>query len=162
LLSSKTVSSFEILKKATDYSRNYADYRAQVKRTTLPCLPFLGLYLTDLTFTDDGNPDTRYGRLINFDKYAKTARIISDLIHYQAPYEFVESIEIQEFLFQSIEERGDKDPQQLYEHSLILEPKDIAFDSNRNGERTPTPGTPAEMYRELEAKIDMLEKAGML
>lgn len=161
MLSSKTLASFEIIKKATDYSRNYADYRAQLKRATLPCLPFLGLYLTDLTFTDDGNPDTRNGRLINFDKYAKTARIISDLMRYQVPYEFVEIIEIQGHLFQSIEDRGDKDPQQLYEHSLILEPKEIAFDPQRNGEITPS-GTPADMYRELEAKIDMLDKAGML
>jgi hypothetical protein len=123
----------------------------------LPTLPFLGLFLTDLTFTDDGNPDMRNnGKLINFDKYAKTARIINDLFHYQVPYPLIEVPEIQEYLLSSIQDRGTRDVQELYELSLRLEPRDERASASSNG-----PG-PEDVNRELEAKIEMLQKAGML
>lgn len=155
------MNTFERLKKATDHSRNYSDYRQLLKQTSLPCLPFLGLYLTDLTFTDDGNPDTRNnGRLINFDKYVKTARIINDLMCYQSRYALCEVLEIQEYLLRSVDERPNKDPQQLYELSLILEPRES--ETGRNSGTPKTGSTSGSTFRELEAKIEMLERAGML
>ncbi|KAI8912742.1 ras guanine nucleotide exchange factor domain-containing protein [Gorgonomyces haynaldii] len=156
-LSARTKGTFENIKRATDHSRNYNEYRAVLKRTPLPALPFLGLFLTDLTFTDDGNTDMRNnGRLINFDKYAKTAKIIQDLSRYQTAYALAEVAEIQEHLLQSINERGTRDVQELYEISLRLEPREP-----ENAQFGGT-GTPEDMHRELEAKIEMLEKAGML
>ncbi|KAJ3273412.1 hypothetical protein HDV01_004482 [Terramyces sp. JEL0728] len=148
LLSSKTRGAFEVLKKATDHSRNYADYRQALKRSALPTLPFLGLFLTDLTFTEDGNPDMRNnGKLINFDKY-------SHLTRYQVPYPITEVPEIQDYLQQSIQDRGTRDVQDLYELSLRLEPRDERASAGSGG--------PEEVNRELEAKIEMLQKAGML
>lgn len=155
-MSAKTKAVFETLKKATDHSRNYADYRAALKRATLPVLPFLGLFLTDLTFTDDGNPDMRNnGKLINFDKYAKTARIISDVLRYQQqPYPLAEIPEIRDLLLSLITEKGERDVQELYELSLRLEPRDERASASSAG--------PEEVNRELEAKIEMLQRAGML
>ncbi|KAJ3318431.1 hypothetical protein HDV06_000507 [Boothiomyces sp. JEL0866] len=155
LLSSKTRGAFEVLKKATDHSRNYADYRQALKRSALPTLPFLGLFLTDLTFTEDGNPDMRNnGKLINFDKYSRIAKIIADLMRYQVPYPITEVPEIQDYLQQSIQDRGTRDVQDLYELSLRLEPRDERASAGSGG--------PEEVNRELEAKIEMLQKAGML
>ncbi|KAJ3253570.1 hypothetical protein HK103_000478 [Boothiomyces macroporosus] len=155
LLSSKTRGAFEVLKKATDHSRNYADYRQALKRSALPTLPFLGLFLTDLTFTEDGNPDMRNnGKLINFDKYSRISKIISDLMRYQVPYPITEVPEIQDYLQQSIQDRGTRDVQDLYELSLRLEPRDERASAGSGG--------PEEVNRELEAKIEMLQKAGML
>lgn len=63
------------LRRATEHSRNYAQYRAAIRSAVPPCLPFLGLYLTDITFCYDGNPSHRPSpldadlRLINFDRY---------------------------------------------------------------------------------------------
>lgn len=146
------------MKSATDHNRNYADYRANLKKAQLPVLPFLGLFLTDLTFTDDGNQDIRSGgKLINFDKFAKTAKIIQDVIRYQAPYPLAEVPEIQTHLLLSIDERGTKDSQSLYEISLRLEPRE-----GQESARQSATVTPEEMHRELEAKIEMLERAGML
>ncbi|KAJ2448358.1 hypothetical protein EV183_005481 [Coemansia sp. RSA 2336] len=47
------------LHEAMDSDRNYANYRNMLRRSQPPLLPFLGLYLTDLTFLDDGNPTYR-------------------------------------------------------------------------------------------------------
>ncbi|KAJ2713481.1 Ras guanine nucleotide exchange factor bud5 [Coemansia spiralis] len=44
---------------AMDPDHNYANYRRLLRRSEPPFLPFLGLYLTDLTFIDDGNPTYR-------------------------------------------------------------------------------------------------------
>ncbi|KAJ1655231.1 hypothetical protein IWQ61_004985 [Dispira simplex] len=43
------------LNQLTDTDRNFAMYRSRLRNQKPPCLPFLGVYLTDLTFTDDGN-----------------------------------------------------------------------------------------------------------
>lgn len=65
----------EGLRKATEHTRNYAEYRGALRRAMPPALPFLGLYLTDLTFCYEGNPSTRASKLdpelklINFDRY---------------------------------------------------------------------------------------------
>ncbi|KAJ1915995.1 hypothetical protein H4219_004017 [Mycoemilia scoparia] len=52
------------LQNATKSDRNYSEYRATVRNSEPPLLPFLGLYLTDLTFINDGNPDMRRRKLV--------------------------------------------------------------------------------------------------
>ncbi|KAJ2816127.1 hypothetical protein GGI24_005818, partial [Coemansia furcata] len=47
------------LHEAMDPDHNYANYRAILRRSQPPLLPFLGLYLTDLTFLEEGNPTYR-------------------------------------------------------------------------------------------------------
>ncbi|KAJ2374029.1 Ras guanine nucleotide exchange factor bud5, partial [Coemansia sp. RSA 2607] len=44
---------------AMDSDHNYANYRELLRKSQPPLLPFLGLYLTDLTFLEDGNPTYR-------------------------------------------------------------------------------------------------------
>lgn len=38
-------------------SRNFSVYREIIHSANPPVIPFLGFYLTDLTFLEDGNPD---------------------------------------------------------------------------------------------------------
>jgi hypothetical protein len=47
-----------------------------------PCIPYLGVHLSDLTFIEDGNPDTIRG-LINFTKRRFLFRVISEISRYQ-------------------------------------------------------------------------------
>ncbi|KAJ3052714.1 hypothetical protein HK097_005806 [Rhizophlyctis rosea] len=152
MMSSKQKGVLEQLRNATDHSRNYADYRAKLKRIPTPCLPFLGLYLTDLTFTEDGNPPFRNNnRLINFDKYIKICRIIQEVQRFQIPYNLAEVHDLQDWLRNMIDGgpggNGPVDAQELYRISLSLEPRESEMD---------------EATKEIENKVRMLEKAGFL
>ena len=92
-----TLQCMELLDENLIRAVNQASLRKRLEDAPAPCLPFLGLYLTDLTFVDAGNPKTRElpgsasetgepVTVINFDKYMRTARIISSLRRFQVPY----------------------------------------------------------------------------
>ncbi|BGP65911.1 Ras guanine nucleotide exchange factor bud5 [Rhodotorula toruloides] len=121
---------FDTLRKATDHGRNYAEYRQKIRQAVPPCLPFVGLFLTDLIFVFEGNRAERLSpvdsslQLINFDRYHKMARIVGELQRFQSPYPLVEVPEIQAYLSQQLEglKRG-QDAQSLYRQSLLIEPR---------------------------------------
>ncbi|ORY07992.1 ras GEF [Basidiobolus meristosporus CBS 931.73] len=114
----------ENLRRITDHTRNYSEYRKQLKESPPPCLPFLGIYLTDLTFTDDGNRSfRRNNQVINFNKHVKTVRIIQEVQHFQVPYNLADVVELQDYLNREIEACSGWDPNELYELSLKREPR---------------------------------------
>ncbi|KAH9846111.1 ras GEF [Lenzites betulinus] len=123
----------ESLRKLADHARNYHEYRSRLRNTAPPAVPFLGLYLTDLTFCREGNPSHRTSpkapekKLINFNKYHKLARIVQDMQRFQVPYNLKEIPEVQAYLrdsFEKSQRRGDL--QDLYRRSLLVEPKQSA------------------------------------
>ena len=136
LVSSKTKGTLEHLKDVVDVSRNYAILRQRLQNHTPPCLPFVGTYLTDLTFVDVGNQTTRqlHGdcpeenlAVINFDKHMKTAKIISELQRFQVPYRFVEVPELQTWMQDQLVRVRSSDQsnvQSYYRRSLLLEPRE--------------------------------------
>ncbi|KAJ1677526.1 hypothetical protein EV182_005981, partial [Spiromyces aspiralis] len=65
LLSSKTMRMHDELQNSIKSERNHKEYREIVRNAIPPFLPFLGLYLTDLTFINDGNPNMRRRKLIS-------------------------------------------------------------------------------------------------
>ncbi|GAA5872216.1 hypothetical protein JCM16303_001019 [Sporobolomyces ruberrimus] len=133
-LAPKYRQSLELLRRATDHSRNYAEYRGKIRQTVPPCLPFVGLFLTDLIFIFEGNRAERSSpidpslRLINFDRYQKMSRIIGDLQRFQVPYTLVEVPELQTLLSTMLEGplKHGQDAQSLYRQSLMIEPRSNA------------------------------------
>ncbi|KAI4210719.1 MAG: hypothetical protein LQ351_006495 [Letrouitia transgressa] len=135
-ISSKTKAKLEMLKEVVDVSRNYAVLRQRLQNTVPPCLPFVGTYLTDLTFVDVGNQTTRQlsGEkdeqsvpVINFDKHMKTAKIISELQRFQIPYRFTEVPELQTWIQDQLVRVRSSDQtnvQNYYRRSLLLEPRE--------------------------------------
>lgn len=77
-----------------DSSGSFSNYRRNVQAADPPIIPYLGVYLTDLTFIEDGNPDmlpVQDGRadIVNFEKRRKVAAVIKDICTYQqTPYNF--------------------------------------------------------------------------
>jgi son of sevenless len=109
--------------------QNYKNARAYLHRVDPPCIPYLGVYLTDLTFIEDGNPDiipdTGY---INFVKRQKVSQVISEIQQYQnTPYCLRPVKEIADYLLAVVA----LDENECYKVSLERE------------ERTPAAGTAA-------------------
>ncbi|EIN12418.1 ras GEF [Punctularia strigosozonata HHB-11173 SS5] len=124
----------EAMRKLADHSRNYREYRTRLRNTPPPAVPFLGLYLTDITFCREGNPSHRASplapdrKLINFNKYHKLARIVQDMQRFQVPYTLKGIPEVQDFLqfaFRS-SRSSTGDIQDLYRRSLLVEPRQPA------------------------------------
>jgi hypothetical protein len=136
LVSVKTKTRLEELKAITDVGRNYAVLRQRLHNHVAPCIPFVGIYLTDLTFIDVGNTTTRQlpgesGQdsvsVINFDKHMKTAKIIGQLQSFQVPYRLATVPEMQDWMEMQIQRVRCSDQanvQSYYRRSLLLEPRD--------------------------------------
>lgn len=121
------------VRKLADYARNYHEYRSRLRATVPPAVPFLGLYLTDVTFCREGNTSHRTSplatdkKLINFSKYHKMARIVRDIQRFQVHYVLKEISEVQDFLNDAFERsKHHGDLQDLYRRSLLVEPKQAA------------------------------------
>lgn len=134
IVSQKTKVTLEHLRSIVDVSRNYAVLRQRLQNHVPPCLPFVGTYLTDLTFVDHGNQslrtlctDDNEMEVINFDKHMKTARIISELQRFQLPYRLTEIPELQAWMQNElvrVRSNGETTAQTFYRRSLVLEPRE--------------------------------------
>jgi len=94
------------------------------------CIPYLGVYLSDLTFVEEGNEDVLPNSLdlINFDKCRKNAKIIQKLQQFQyEPYALNPVPEVFEFI-EKIYLQKPYDEKLLYNLSMKIQP--------RKGEKT--------------------------
>ncbi|OBT85865.1 hypothetical protein VE02_06048 [Pseudogymnoascus sp. 03VT05] len=136
MISPKRKEMLKVLQDIVEPTKNHAVLRQRLQGHVPPCLPFVGTYLTDLTFVDMGNPATKQltgsagekgMAVINFDKHTRTAKIIGDLQRFQIPYRLAEVPELQEWIqAQVIRVRASNDSnnvQQYYRKSLLLEPR---------------------------------------
>ena len=94
-------------------------YRQMLHTVQPPCVPFLGVYLTDLTFVEDGNPDMVNG-LINFRKRQLVFQIIQEIQLYQETQFPIRPIPSLLALLQSLPILDDD---ALYSLSLQREPR---------------------------------------
>lgn len=123
-VSSRTTQSLNAIRKVMGSNRNFQEYREMIHSVNPPCIPFLGIYLQDLTFIEDGNPDylKKSSNLINFAKQQKSAEVIREIKQFQSPpYIFQYVPEIQDFIKHHLDHSKDVDF--LYERSLELEPR---------------------------------------
>ena len=137
IVSQKRKDMLKGLQAIVEPDKNYAVLRRRLHDHVPPCLPFVGTYLTDLTFVDAGNPSTKQlpgigesdgMAVINFDKHTRTAKIIGELQRFQIPYRLTEIPELQEWIQAQIV-RVKSSPeheniQQYYRKSLLLEPRE--------------------------------------
>ncbi|KAJ5068117.1 ras guanine nucleotide exchange factor i-related [Anaeramoeba ignava] len=109
----------ESLKNQMDSSGAYKTYRELLKNVNPPCIPYLGIYLTDLTFIEDGVPDF-IGNLINYTKRSQISKVILNIQQYQQKsYEFQYVHQISQLLLKI----RNLDDSELYNKSLEIEPR---------------------------------------
>lgn len=125
IVQQRQVAILENLNRIMQSSKNFSDYRDMIHKLNPPCVPFLGVYLTDLTFIEDGNPNRLRAdeRLVNFGKRQKTAEVIREILIYQStPYNLTPVASIQKYIEENLKEaRSDTE---LYQQSLALEPRE--------------------------------------
>jgi son of sevenless-like protein len=83
-----------------------------------------GVYLTDLTFIEDGIPSVlKKSNMINFAKRAKTAEVIRDIQQYQNVGYSLHSVqELQDYISSNMQAAGDV--HEMYDKSLQIEPRE--------------------------------------
>ncbi|KAF8967979.1 hypothetical protein BGZ46_000080, partial [Entomortierella lignicola] len=121
----RTMTSFMELQQLVGVAKNWAEYREELHNVNPPCVPFLGIYLTDLVMIQDGNQDflKKSSHLINFYKRVKAAEVIREIQQYQSvPYCLTSVPEIQAFIRRGLD--GTKNVSDLYDMSLALEPRE--------------------------------------
>ncbi|CDZ96560.1 Ras1 guanine nucleotide exchange factor [Phaffia rhodozyma] len=128
LLSSKTIATRDALIKLVDSERNFGAYKERLAKSNGPAVPFLGVYLTYLTFIEDGNQNFLPGnkKLINFSKRTMTACIMKEIQSFQlGRYNFALAPPIQAYLHEHLAaDHHVRSDQQLYERSKALEPRE--------------------------------------
>ena len=119
-----TAATLEKMRKLMASTKNFAPYRQALHAANPPCIPFFGVYLTDLTFIEDGMSSIiKKTDLINFSKRAKTAEVIREIQTYQnVNYPFKAVPELQGFILDMMQSAGDV--HEMYERSLQVEPRE--------------------------------------
>lgn len=162
IVSKKTKARLAELNTVVDFSKNQASLRRRLEKPFAPCLPFLGIYLTDLTMVDAGNPKLRelpgstspsgeVSSVINFDKHMRMAKIVSHVQKFQVPYNLKAVPEMQEWVQVHLERMRDGHREMVgkfHRRSLVIEPKAVLDLSDApkmpEGRRATEPSVPDE------------------
>eukprot|EP00013_Stygamoeba_regulata_P000816 CAMPEP_0177639212 /NCGR_PEP_ID=MMETSP0447-20121125/5902_1 /TAXON_ID=0 /ORGANISM="Stygamoeba regulata, Strain BSH-02190019" /LENGTH=1216 /DNA_ID=CAMNT_0019141227 /DNA_START=37 /DNA_END=3683 /DNA_ORIENTATION=+ len=93
------IKKLEELEKVMNMESSFKIYRQHLKMANPPIIPYLGVYLSDLTFIEDGNQDEIKG-LINFSKRKLLHMVISQLQRYQNDRpKFVDRLDLTTLLY---------------------------------------------------------------
>ncbi|EFA85172.1 Ras guanine nucleotide exchange factor [Heterostelium album PN500] len=115
--------SLEDLEKLMSMEGSFKTFRSLIKDLVPPCIPYLGVYLKDLTFIEDGNNDSMDG-LINWGKKKLVYNIISIIQSCQyIPYDFGPPSSKAEQVLASFDSLPVANDEVLYQMSQQLEPK---------------------------------------
>ncbi|KAI7901110.1 ras guanine nucleotide exchange factor domain-containing protein [Cokeromyces recurvatus] len=129
-VSARTLQILQNIRRLMGANRNFSEYRDIIHKVNPPCIPFLGIYLQDLTFIEDGNSNflKKSNHLINFAKRMKTAEVIQDLQQYQSTHYMLTAVpDIQQFIKTHLQ--SSREEEELYNLSLKLEPRERGEDT---------------------------------
>lgn len=116
----KSIDKFKELQEIVSSQGSFKTARTKMMCVRPPCIPYIGIYLTDLTFIEDGNQKFVGGK-INFYKCMLFANVIRNLQTYQSTKYFFE--QCQEIYSELSNPKKLLNEDDLYKQSLIIEPK---------------------------------------
>ncbi|XP_028457700.1 ras-specific guanine nucleotide-releasing factor 2 isoform X8 [Perca flavescens] len=109
------------LQKTVSSEGRFKNLRETLKNCNPPCVPYLGMYLTDLAFIEEGTPNFTEEGLVNFSKMRMISHIIREIRQFQqAPYRIEHQPKVTQFL---LDKTLVMDEDALYELSLKIEPR---------------------------------------
>ena len=121
---SKYTEIYQKLTQVVSHEKSFTKLRESLKNIEPPCIPYVGLYLTDLTFIDVGNKDLLQSKtgcqLHNFEKRVSSANIIKEVILFQdSSYTFTPVPLLQTMIMFA----KFIDDEEAYKTSVMVEPK---------------------------------------
>ncbi|XP_077988793.1 ras-specific guanine nucleotide-releasing factor 2-like [Glandiceps talaboti] len=120
-VSKQTKAMLERLQIVVSSEGRFKNMREALHRIDPPCIPYLGFYLTDLAFIEDGTPNITEEGLVNFSKMRMIAHVIREIRHFQqTPYKIDSDRRIINYL---LDTDHIMDDDELYALSLELEPR---------------------------------------
>mmetsp|Transcript_19709 Transcript_19709/g.50031 ORF Transcript_19709/g.50031 Transcript_19709/m.50031 type:complete len:633 (-) Transcript_19709:72-1970(-) len=143
-LNKKSMQAWEKLSEEISPASNFSNYRNTIKFCEPPAIPYIAIFLKDLTFIEDGNPDYLAQNLINFEKMRMISKVFQDIQRFQeVQYCLKEVPVIQKWL--DLKLTNTLDEKELYNISVKCEP----------GSRgSPLPGTrPNNLQKSSSARM---------
>uniref|UniRef100_A0A1I8IW63 Ras-specific guanine nucleotide-releasing factor 2 n=1 Tax=Macrostomum lignano TaxID=282301 RepID=A0A1I8IW63_9PLAT len=99
----------------------FKNMRSALHNCDPPCIPYLGMYLTDLSFIEEGTSNVTEEGLINFCKMRMIAHIIREIQQFQqTPYRIEHNQRVCDYLLDTSRLIEDE---RAYAASLLLEPR---------------------------------------
>ncbi len=119
-------------------SSNYREYRKLLRSAdSTPCIPYLGAWLTDLTFLAESptwikRDEEGLPRMLNLSKLSKFSGVLASIRNFQQlPYPYQHERQISYYLMAEITNVVVVRDQDLYNLSLELEPRDPNWQQKR-------------------------------
>ncbi|XP_046717018.1 ras-specific guanine nucleotide-releasing factor 2 isoform X3 [Silurus meridionalis] len=120
-VSKQTKALMDRLQKTVSSEGRFKNLRETLKNCNPPCVPYLGMYLTDLAFIEEGTPNFTEEGLVNFSKMRMISHVIREIRQFQqTPYRIEHQLKVTQFL---LDKTIVMDDDTLYELSLKLEPR---------------------------------------
>ncbi|NXP72548.1 RGRF1 factor, partial [Ramphastos sulfuratus] len=120
-VSKQTKALIDKLQKLVSSEGRFKNLREALKNCDPPCVPYLGMYLTDLAFIEEGTPNYTEDGLVNFSKMRMISHIIREIRQFQqTSYKIEHQPKVTQYL---LDQSCVMDEESLYEASLRLEPK---------------------------------------
>uniref|UniRef100_A0AAQ5ZK04 Ras protein specific guanine nucleotide releasing factor 1 n=1 Tax=Amphiprion ocellaris TaxID=80972 RepID=A0AAQ5ZK04_AMPOC len=120
-VSKQTKALIDKLQKLVSSEGRFKNLREALKNCDPPCVPYLGMYLTDLAFIEEGTPNYTEDNLVNFSKMRMISHIIREIRQFQ---QTAYKIDLQPKVAQYLMDRSSVlDEESMYEASLRIEPK---------------------------------------
>ncbi|CAL8293690.1 unnamed protein product [Boreogadus saida] len=120
-VSKQTKAVIDKLQKLVSSEGRFKNLREALKNCDPPCVPYLGMYLTDLAFIEEGTPNYTEDSLVNFSKMRMISHIIREIRQFQqTAYKIDHQPKATEYL---LDKSTVLDEETMYEASLRIEPK---------------------------------------
>uniref|UniRef100_A0A8C7QBI3 Ras-specific guanine nucleotide-releasing factor 2 n=1 Tax=Oncorhynchus mykiss TaxID=8022 RepID=A0A8C7QBI3_ONCMY len=109
------------LQKTVSSEGRFKNLRETLKNCNPPSVPYLGMYLTDLAFIEEGTPNFTEEGLVNFSKMRMISHIIREIRQFQqTPYRIEHQPKVTQYL---LDKTLIMDEDTLYDLSLKIEPR---------------------------------------